>query len=296
MKMQERPTGRPSFMKSYHDKVMAWLKKMKQAKADSVDEEDETMRHGPLRKGPHHMGPHGRRPTGRPDQMVDGMRPTGRPHGMRPHHMRPHHQGPNFLKDLHNKATKMEEDQDEDLVDEDETARYGNRWSWKNRQQKWWQRPTGRPMKMQERPTGRPSFLKSYHDKVMAWFKKMKQAKADAADDEDETEIIGMKDNLLSFQADLRKMLKNRPTGRPGVGKEFSLAVGQRLKEAKQQAKLLRPTGRPTEDQKKEYDQWISKMKFAYENIKKKMQTREKAFREKQLAKQKAKAQAKAEN
>lgn len=57
-----------------------------------------------------------------------------------------------------------------------------------------------------------------------------------------------------------------------------------------------RPTGRPTEDQKKEYDQWISKMKFAYENIKKKMQTREKAFREKQLAKQKAKAQAKAEN
>ena len=51
---------------------------------------------------------------------------------------------------------------------------------------------------MQQRPTGRPSFLKSYHDKLMAWLKKMKeakQAKADAmnegVEDEDETEIIG---------------------------------------------------------------------------------------------------------
>ena len=49
---------------------------------------------------------------------------------------------------------------------------------------------------MQQRPTGRPSFLKSYHDKLLAWLKKMKeakQAKADAMNDdvEDETEIIG---------------------------------------------------------------------------------------------------------
>ena len=220
-RMQQRPTGRPTFLKSYHDKIMAWWKNMKeakQAKADAMDE-DETMHHQgphgmrPHGMGPHRMGPEGHRPTGRPDQLMDGMRPTGRPHGMRihpmgPHHMGPHHMGPHhmgpqrtdFVKDLHNKASKMEKDRAGDEEDETRARRWGSRWSnwsWKNRQQ-WWQRPTGRPETMQQRPTGRPSFLKSYHDKLMAWLKKMKeakQAKADAmnedVEDEDETEIIG---------------------------------------------------------------------------------------------------------
>ena len=151
--MQQRPTGRPSFLKSYHDKVMAWLKKMKeakQAKADAMDE-DETMHHQgphgmrPNGMGPHRMGPEGHRPTGRPDQMMDGMRPTGRPHGMRkhpmgPHHMGPHHMGPqrtDFLKDLHHKASKMKKDRAGDEEDETHARRSEERRVGKECRSRW---------------------------------------------------------------------------------------------------------------------------------------------------------------
>ena len=53
-------------------------------------------------------------------------------------------------------------------------------------------------------------------------------------------ELFRMKKHFANFRADLRKMFANRPTGRPGAGKAFMKSLGERLREAKQQAMKLR--------------------------------------------------------